>query len=300
MRLFSIVGAAPLHRRSVRTQGTPVVEGATLEVIAAPETLREGWNRVHANKGGPGGDDVTIAQFGQKLEANLNELSRLLMTERYRPGALKRVAIPKSDGRTRLLLIPAIVDRVVQSAMLRALSPTLDPRMSEASWAYRPGRGVKDALDQVEGAYSDGFVWTVDADITKYFDRVPHSRLIDELTIWIDDERLISLISLWLRGFGRRGIGIAQGSPISPLLANLYLHPIDRRLAASGYALVRYADDLVILTKTAADAKKALALLKSLLQARGLSLNGLKTSIRAPDEAFRFLGKQIRAATTER
>lgn len=158
---------------------------------------------------------------------------------------------------------------------------------------------MRDALEDAGAQFRAGYTWSVDADIASYFDTVPHAQLVDELTIWIDDERLIRLVGLWLRSFGRTRKGIAQGAPISPLLANLYLHPVDRQIVAAGFPLVRYADDLVVLTKTRPEAERALALLRGLLKARGLKLNAAKTHIRAPDETFRFLGQEIRAAGNE-
>lgn len=298
MKLYSaIAGVVGLPDRNEKAVLPRFIEGPTIEQVASKGALREGWSRVRVNKGGAGGDGVTLENFARNLDRNLDKLGDDLLTGIYLPARLRRVTMPKVDGGSRRLSIPSVVDRVAQAATLIVLTPTLDPRMSEASWAYRPGRGVKDALAGIASAFEEGFVWTVDADITKYFDRVPQQRLIDELTIWIDDERVIRLFGLWLKSFNWRGYGIAQGSPISPLLANLYLHPVDRLIAASGYPLVRYADDLVILTRTATDAETALKLLKSLLTARGLTLNGMKTSIRSPDETFRFLGQQIRAKT---
>lgn len=272
-----------------------VMEGASLDDIAQQENLKDAWMRVRANKGGPGGDGMTVERFGRDLERRLSLLSSALLKGRYRPSRLRHAPIPKPDGGRRHLSIPSVADRIVQTATLQVLTPHLDARMTETSWAYRPKRGVREALREVDVLFREGYTWTVDADIAKYFDRVPHDRLIDELTIWLDDERIIHLFGLWLRGFSRTGRGIAQGSPISPLLANLYLHPVDRLIAAAGYPLVRYADDLVVLAKSETEALEARNVLGKLLKARGLSLNGLKTSIRPPNETFRFLGKDIRA-----
>lgn len=269
------------------------VEGLKLEDLANIESLREGWAKVRANKGGPGGDGVTIDAFATKLDHHLGHLAAALLEGLYWPGKLRHAKIPKANGEVRTLSIPAVADRVVQSALLVVLAPLLDPHMSDASCAYRPGRGVKDAIWRVQQGFAEGFVWSVDADIASYFDRVPHARLIDELTIWIDDERLISLISRWLRRFSLRGRGIAQGSPISPLLANLYLHPVDRLLVAGGYRVVRYADDLVVQARTKVGAAAARATLARLLNARGLTLNAAKTRIVAPGQEFTFLGQVL-------
>jgi CRISPR-associated protein Cas1 len=214
-----------------------------------------------------------------------------LLRGRYRPGRLRRIPISKQDGGRRWLAIPPLIDRIGQVAALIALGPGIDARMSETSWAYRPGRGVDDALAAVDAAFDDGFRWIVDADIKRYFDSVQHLRLLEDVSIWIDDERIIDLISLWLASFGARGI--AQGAPISPLLANMFLHPLDRLIAAEGHRVVRYADDFLVLSRDRRSAKQALGLAQRLLGTRGLKLNRAKTRILAPGETLIFLGRTI-------
>jgi CRISPR-associated protein Cas1 len=271
-----------------------VCEGARLEDIAALDTLAEAWSRVRANKGGPGGDGVSIADFEPGVDAKLPALADELISGRYRPKRLRRVPIEKKDGGVRWLAIPSLMDRICQVAALIALAPDLDARMSETSWAYRAGRGVDGALAAVDRAFEDGFRWTVDADIRRYFDSVPHRRLMEDVSIWIDDERIVTLIALWLASFGARGI--AQGAPISPLLANMFLHPLDRLIAAEGHTVVRYADDFLVLCRDRKSAEKALQTARGLLRARGLKLNGAKTRIIAPGDALVFLGRTLTAA----
>src|SRR5882672_9487708 len=216
---------------------------STLARIAAPEILREAWRRVRANKGGPGADGVTIPEFAGALDSNLAFLSAGLRSGHYRPGRLRRVTIAKPDGRKRRLAIPDIRDRVAQTAALIVIGPLLDPRLSASSFGYRQGLGVDDAIAAVTAAFAAGQTWTLDADIARYFDRVPHRRLTEELAIWLDDAAVLGLFTLWLKSFSRFGRGIAQGAPISPLLANLFLHPLDRLVASAGCTMVRYADD---------------------------------------------------------
>ncbi|MGE0705880.1 MAG: reverse transcriptase domain-containing protein [Vicinamibacterales bacterium] len=274
-----------------------VCESVTLDHVADIECLREGWKKVRTNKGGPGGDRVTLDTFGARIDVNLAAIKKELLEARYRPRRLRWVKVPKSDGTERQLKIPAVRDRVVQAALLIALAPTIDPRMSDASWAYRPGRGVQDALREVRAHLGAGRIWVLEADIQSYFDRVPHDRLVEELTIWLDDVRLISLVQLWLRSFSSSGTGIAQGAPISPLLANVYLHPVDRLLACDGFHVVRYADDLVIMTHDEREARSAMVALDRLLRLRGLALKAGKTRIVSPDKTFRFLGENICATS---
>lgn len=274
-----------------------ICEGARLEDIAALGTLAEAWGRVRANKGGPGGDGVTIVELEPVIDGKLQALHEALLSGRYRPGKLRRTPILKENGEKRWLAIPCVIDRIAQVAALIALGPETDAKLSETSWAYRPGRNVDAALDAVHAAFADGFRWILDADIKRYFDSVPHRRLMEDVSIWIDDGRIMELIALWLESFGRRGI--AQGAPVSPLLANMFLHPFDRLIAARGHRIVRYADDFLVLSPSRKAAKHALALTEKLLGLRGLRLNRAKTRIVAPGEGFVFLGREIASAPGE-
>jgi CRISPR-associated protein Cas1 len=263
--------------------------------IADAGTLHQAWRRVRANQGGPGGDGESIAAFGVALDRQLETLAAELISGRYRPGPLRRVAIPKPDGGQRLLAIPCVRDRVAQTAALLVLQPVLETLQSDASFAYRPARGVADALASVRRAHARGLVWTLESDIAQCFDSIPHARLIGELTIWIQSERTLRLIATWLEGFSRDGRGIAQGAPIAPLLANLYLHPLDRLLVAAGHTPVRYADDFVVLTRDRHEVEHASGLAEGVLVERGLAMKPDKTRIVPPGVPFRFLGEVLRA-----
>lgn len=271
-------------------------EGARMEDIARLETLAEAWGRVRANKGGPGGDGVTIAELAPEIERSLEALSAALLAETYRPMKIRRAFIRKASGGKRPLSIPAVMDRVAQTAAMLALEPEMDARMSETSLAYRVGRGPPQAIRAVQAAHTDGLVWTVDADIKSYFDTIWHRQLMTDLAIWIDDERILRLVLKWLRTFGWRGRGVAQGAPISPLLANLYLHPVDRLMATMGWRMVRYADDFVVLTESAKDASRAMKDVERFLRGRGLELNRDKTRIVVPGEELQFLGVTVQAS----
>jgi CRISPR-associated protein Cas1 len=282
-------------RQAFRAQPrqTRAFEGTLLEDIARLETLAEAWGRVKANKGGPGGDGVTIAELAPEIERSLEGLSRALLDEAYKPQKTRRAYIKKPSGGRRPLSIPAVIDRLAQTAAMLALEPEIDARMSETSLAYRIGRGPPHAIKAVEAAWAEGLVWTVDADIKSYFDTIWHRQLMTDLAIWIDDERILRLLLKWLRTFGWRGRGVAQGAPISPLLANLYLHPFDRLMGVNGWRVVRYADDFVVLTSSEADAKRALKDVERLLRGRGLALNAQKTRIVGPDVPLVFLGQTL-------
>ncbi len=280
-----------------RPKRMAVFEGARLDDIASLETLAEAWSRVRANKGGPGGDGVTIAEVAPEIERQLEALSRALLAETYRPEKIRRAFIRKANGARRPLSIPAVMDRVAQTAAMLVLEPEMDARMSERSLGYRTGRGVPEAVRLIRASHAEGLGWTVDADIKSYFDTIWHRQLMTDLAIWVDDERILRLLLRWIRTFGWRGRGVAQGSPISPLLANLYLHPVDRLMATMGWRMVRYADDFVVMTASERDAKRALKDVERYLRGRGLVLNREKTRIVPPGEEFPFLGERLLAGT---
>lgn len=270
-----------------------ILEGATLEKVVAPACLQQAWARVRKNKGGPGGDGITIEAFARNAEAELDRLRAATLAETYRPRKVRFALVPKPKGGKRKLTIPSVADRILQTAAMLSLGQTVDAHFSGSSWAYRQGRGVGDAIAHLQQARNSGLVWTLDADITLYFDRILHKRLIDDVMIWVDDVRIVRLIRLWLRSFSFWGRGIAQGAPLSPLLANLFLHPMDCLLELEGLAAVRYADDFVVLCLDQALAEKAQRIVASHLLARGLTLNMEKTKVLSPSDAFIFLGQTI-------
>lgn len=261
----------------------------------AEKALHIAWQKVRANGGGPGGDGVTIKVFASDLDRHIAGLAKGLATGRYRPGPLRRFRIPKSLGGYRELAVPPIVDRVAQTAVMLALVPLLDARMADESFAYRPGRSVDQALTRARKFLAEGFIWIVDADIERFFDSVPHSTLIQELAIWLDDPRLLALIGIWLRAWAKGARGLPQGAPLSPLLANLYLHPFDRMLAAARIAAVRYADDFVLLCPSRETAERARRIAGGALKSRGLRLNLEKTRIVHASKGVTFLGQTLGA-----
>lgn len=268
------------------------MERDLLGAIAAPAALCAGWARVRANGGGAGADGETAESFGRALEAQVARLGACLRDGSYRPGPLRRIDLRRPDGRIRRLRIPCVRDRVVQSAAQAALSRRLDGRMAADSYGYRPARSVDQAVARVRALAAAGARWVFDADIAAFFDSVSHARLRDDLAIWIDDVRVVALIGRWLDGFGG-GRGLAQGAPISPILSNLFLHPLDRALSAVGVAPVRYADDFVALAADRSGAQRAAGAAAAVLARRGLALNPAKTRIGPLADGLQFLGHDL-------
>ncbi|MGH6885107.1 MAG: group II intron reverse transcriptase/maturase [Geminicoccales bacterium] len=276
-----------------------------MDKVGAPATLAVAWARVRARRGAAGVDGQSIERFAARSEAYLAELATALREGRYRPQPVKRVDIPKGDGRTRPLGIPAVKDRIVQTAVKFAIEPIFEAAFQPASYGFRPGRGCHDALREVDRLIKDGHTFVVDADLEGYFDSIPHERLMERIEEQISDGRVLGLLRGWLGQDILRGMerwtptaGTPQGAVISPLLANIYLHPLDERMAAQGYRMVRYADDFVVLCKSREEAEAALAEIRQWVAANGLRLHAGKTQIgdcRQPGEGFDFLGYRFEA-----
>ena len=254
------------------------------------DTLWAAWERVKANQGAPGGDGVTVQRFDFFARQALESLSQKLRAQSYRPGPSRQVYIAKKSGGTRPLDIPSVIDRVAQGAVALTLGPKLDRLMEPSSFAYRPGRGVADAVARVSALRRDGYTHVVDADIRRYFESVPHDPLLAKLEQAVGEDAVLDLVALWLEWHGSHGRGLPQGSPLSPLLANLYLDALDEDFEARGMRIVRYADDFLLLCRSPAIAEGAMVKLKAFLDGHGLELNPEKTRVVPFERGFRFLG----------
>lgn len=271
-----------------------------IDKVCAPATLEFAWAKVHANHGAAGVDGQSVERFAAKAEEYLSELVAALREDTYRPQAVKRVEIPKGDGRTRPLGIPTVKDRIVQQAVRLVIEPIFESAFCDGSYGFRPGRGCKDALREVDRLLEEGYTHIVDADLKSYFDTIPHQHLLARVEERISDGRVLDLIRGWLKADILQDlnrwtpvVGSPQGAVISPLLANIYLDPLDRLMAEHGYRMVRYADDFVILTRDHAEAEAALALVKGWVASNGLTLHPDKTRIancRKKGNGFEFLG----------
>jgi RNA-directed DNA polymerase len=271
-----------------------------IDKVYAPATLQAAWTKVRANKGAAGVDGQSVDRFAAKADMYVSELSTALREGSYRPQAVKRVEIPKGDGGTRPLGIPTVKDRIVQQAVRLVIEPIFENGFCDGSYGFRPGRGCHGALREVDRLLKEGYTHVVDADLKSYFDTIPHGRLMARVEERVSDGRVLDLIQDWLKADILRGMerwtpaqGSPQGAVISPLLANIYLDPLDRLMAEHGYPMVRYADDFVILTRSQVEAEAALALVKGWVATTGLMLHPEKTRIancRKKGNGFEFLG----------
>lgn len=269
--------------------------------------LVESWKQVKANGGSAGVDGVTIAQIEQYgVDKFLKELSEELRQQTYQPSAVKRVMIPKANGGERPLGVPTVKDRVAQMACKLVIEPIFEADFEECSYGFRPNRSAQDAIAKIKEHLKTGKTEVYDADLSKYFDTIPHDRLMIALKERIVDKRVLKLIEKWLKapvyedgqykGGKKNKIGTPQGGVISPLLSNLYLHLLDRIINSAtslfrkaGIMLVRYADDFVLMGRKLE--KAPLDRLRELLNRMGLTLNDEKSKlIRATELPFNFLG----------
>jgi RNA-directed DNA polymerase len=266
------------------------------------ENLSKSWGRVKANKGCGGIDEVSIAKFEEQLGNNLQELQRQLKEGKYAPRAVKRVYIPKADGRQRSLGIPTIRDRIVQQALKNILEPIFEEIFLPCSHGYRPGRNPHQAIQKARAYMKHGYRWILDADIEGFFDHVDHGILMDLIREKVADGTILNLIENILEsGAMEDGIlketieGTPQGGVISPLFANIYLNHLDRRLGEEGYLLVRYADDFLVFGKSEEEAKRADTIVRGILeQELMLKLNdGKSRVVNVSCNCIEFLGFKL-------
>lgn len=262
--------------------------------------LKAAWKRVKANRGAGGVDQISIDLFARNANERLEKLSEALRTGTYKPLPVRRTYIPKPGSRERRPLgIPTILDRIVQTALRNVIEPIFEREFDPGSYGFRPQRGCQGALGQIERLLAAGYVNVVDVDLRKYFDSIPHQGLMNEVAKRIADGRVLDLIEAYLHQGVLEGMklwtpdkGTPQGAVISPLLANVYLHPVDLAMRQAGYALIRYADDMVVMCRTKEEAEAALVKLRELVEERGLQLHPDKTRLAhlMVRPGFQFLG----------
>ena len=276
-----------------------------IDKVYSLKTLKIAWQQVQSNKGSAGIDKVSIERFEKNEDKYLNELHIALKEDNYYPQPVKRVYIPKAGGKKRPLGIPVVKDRIVQTAIKMVIEPIFEKEFLDMSYGFRPNRGCKDALKVVDYLLKDGYTWVVDADFKSYFDTIPHDKLMSLVEHQISDGILLNLIGKYLKQNIVDGLnewtpvaGTPQGAVLSPLLANIYLHPLDVMLTNLGLKVVRYADDFVILSKNEQEAIVALDKVKQWVRESDLQLHPDKTHIGnalIKGQGFEFLGYRFEA-----
>jgi RNA-directed DNA polymerase len=274
---------------------------SVIDKVYRRDNLRAAFRKVAANKGAPGVDHVTIEQFKREEDTQLERLEQALKDGTYQPQAIRRTYIPKPGSQEkRPLGIPTVRDRTVETALRHVMEPIFERTFMERSYGFRPGRGSKDALREVDRLLRAGYRHVVEADWKRYFDTIPWVRLMGRVEERIADGRVLALVKAFLsQGVMEEGRlreakeGTPQGGVISPLLANIYLDALDHHMARLGQVMIRYADDLVILCQSAEQAQTAMTELCAWSQEAGLSLHPDKTrcvDMNCPGEGFDFLG----------
>jgi RNA-directed DNA polymerase len=272
-----------------------------MEQMLAEENLRQAWRRVKANAGAPGIDGMTVEDFPAFNREQWPRIRSALMEGTYRPAPVRRVFIPKSDGSQRPLGVPTVLDRVIQQALAQVLTPLFEGGFSNHSYGFREGRNAHQAVREVEACWKEGRRYAVDCDLKSFFDSVNHNRLMGQLREKIRDRKVLGLIRRYLDA----GVvlpdgtheatpqGVPQGGPLSPLLANITLDPLDKELERRGHRFARYADDFLVMVKSAKAAERVMVSLTRFVEGPlKLVVNRVKSKA-APLKQCAFLGFQI-------
>lgn len=265
-----------------------------LEQILDRRQLEKALVTVERNKGAGGVDDMQSDELRQFISTNYQQLCEKVLSGTYRPDPVRMVEIPKPQGGVRMLGIPTVKDRLLQTAVCQWLEPQVDKNFHRNSYGFRPGRNAHQAVKAAEGFLNEGYDWIIELDLEKFFDRVSHAKLLAILGKTISDKRIMRLVKLWLKGgimaggiVSPRTEGTPQGSPLSPLLSNILLNELDKTLDSRGHRFVRYADDCSIYVKSEKAAKRVMEVIVNYLE-NGLALkvNKEKSKISRPQESY--------------
>lgn len=254
------------------------------------DNLNKAFKNVKANKGACGIDDLSIKETAKYIKENKATIVWQLYNRKYQPQPVRRVEIPKPNGGTRKLGIPIVLDRVIQQAIVQVLTPMFEPHFSEYSYGFRPQRRCQQAIMKVLEYLNDGYEWIVDIDLEKFFDNVPHDRLLRLVSDVVKDGNVVSLINKFLKAgvmikdnYEETTIGTPQGGPLSPLLSNIMLNLLDKELEARELRFTRYADDVIILVKSEKAANRVITSITKFIENKlKLKVNMIKTKVSRP------------------
>ena len=268
-----------------------------LEEILNPENLNKAYKRVYQNKGTSGVDGVTVEEIADYIKDNKEVIVNQIRKRRYKPQPVRRVQIPKENGKKRNLGIPTVMDRIIQQAMVQVLSPIFEKQFNDNSYGFRPGMSCEQAVIKALEYLNDGYDWIVDINLEKSFDTVNQDRLITIIRKTIKDGEVVSLIRKYLSaGVMENGVvkptpkGTPQGGNLSPLLSNIMLNELDKELEARGLNFVRYADDCIILVKSEKAANRVLSSITKYIEKKlGLKVNAEKSKVTRPTKT-KYLG----------
>ena len=278
-----------------------------LDKILNQENLNKAYKKVVSNKGVAGVDGVTVDEVANYIKERKEEIINKIKERKYKPQPVKRVQIPKENGKTRNLGIPTVIDRIIQQAMVQVLSPIFEEQFNDNSFGFRPGKSCEQAVIRALECLNDGYDWIVDIDLEKFFDTVNQDRLITIIRRTIKDGNVVSLISKYLKaGVMDKGVikptkvGTPQGGNLSPLLSNIMLNELDKELTIRGLNFVRYADDCIILVKSEKAANRVLNSITKFIEKKlGLKVNVEKSKVTRPTQT-KYLGFSFWATKDEK
>ena len=273
-------------------------DNTLLEEMFSPVNVGTAITQVIENKGAPGIDNMSVKDAGEYVQKHIEEIRKQVEERKYRPIPVKRVWIPKDDGSKRGLGIPAAKDRIILQMITQVIEPLYEPDFSDNSFGFRPNRSCHDAIKRAIHYLNDGYIWIVDIDLQKFFDTVPQDRMISKLLQRVKSGEIVSLIRTFLRSgvmnqdtFEETELGLQQGSPLSPLLANIYLNELDEELSKRGLRSTRYADDLLVYVKSEKAANRVMESLTKFIEKKmKLKVNMTKSKVCQADDDLKYLG----------